>query len=921
MIRTIKRFSFIAFAGALAGFVAGCSNQVADETNGPDVAAQGGLLRGRIDDDDGNQHMSPALGGSVGASGRASFMGEATVASVLGIAIDGTGRVLAETDVRADGTFSVDGLAPFEGIVLVEARTQSEGEVLGKALVVQGLKDGADITVMPISAETTAEAEAFLGLVADGATAADIDAIGLITQISAEMSSAVATGVELSASVMTAQQARLEALAQVSGSAVTAAELQAAKLAAFEDLTLELDAATSVDAEGEAWVRFLGRIADDTHDAIGIAIRDQATAEAAASFAFGARVSAGAGARVVSDLAVATGAVLTAAVEHESMIAATAASTARAKVEAKLDDAFARFRASVRTATSVQAITDAKAKLDAEISGSGGASESALEALLAVEAGGSATVTASLNAALNAGAEAKTALSAELDAAVRAQSSDLARASATAFARYRQSLDAAIRGAVVVLSRTSLDFLVEAIAAQEGGSSSILEIVAMQSVPFRLSGTVQAGLGAQAGATALVDGLGAELTGLTEARVSVIDAHGALTLVQTGSVDATGSAFSITGLEAHPDAMAIVEVLDASGNVNGKIVLERLAGMGGELKIAPITQETTVEAQVLLEAMSRGMLATDIDRGEILAMVDASVAAAATAEGDIAALTSSVLAAQATTAAALGTTEAKLAAASHSAVAELEATLAMEATSATEAHARFEAALRARAKAVASVSTEAFAKARAQANATFRAVLEAASAGHGTMLSATVFARAQIDSAIHQTAAMKENMAAGGIDASAIANVDATLSTLIEATASATSAAEIAAAGDAFSASLLGEGSATLEPGGVLPTILGTEVMAAAQIQSIVEAAVTAADSAAADFRADVEAAAQAAVDARGRVDRDAIARATVAAWATFEATLDASAKLAAVEDIGGAHASLASDTILQTAGNLYGAL
>lgn len=921
MIRTTHLFALIAFASALGWFATACSNDVTDDASGRTGIAQGAMLRGRIDDDHGNQHTTPALGSMIGASGGASVTGQATVASVLGIAADGTTRVLAEADVRADGTFSVEGLVPFEGIVVVEALTEGQGDVVGKVLVVHGLSDGAVLTVMPVSAETTAEAEAFLGIVADGVAAADIDAIGLITEISAESASAVTTGVELSGSVLTAQQARLEALQRASGSAVTAAEWQAAKSAAFEDLTLDLDAAASAEAEFEAWIRFLGRVGGELQEATGIAIRDQATAEAAASFAFGAHVSASAGTGAISDLTVATGAVLTAAAEHEAMIAAAAASGVKNEVEARVNGAFARFLASVRAATTVQAVADAKAELDAEISGRGGASKSALEILLTADTSGSAAVTASLNAALDAALAAKIMLAAELDAAIKAQTAALAKASASAFVRYRQSLETAIRGAASLLSDTSLDFLIEATASQDGGSSSVIEIAVMQGLPFQIIGSVEAGLGAQAGATALAAGLGTDFAGVTQARVSVFDEHGALTLVQTSSVDIAGGTFSIDRVDGEPSAMALIEVLDAGGNVNGMIILDRLMGMGGELKIAPITQETTVEAQVLLEAMRRGVLATDIDRGQLMSMIDASVAAAATAEEEIPALTSSVLAAQATAAAALGTTEAKLAAASHSAVAELEAALAAGSESSASAHARFETALRARAKAVASVGTEAFAKARAQANAAFRAVLKATLANHGSILSAGVFARAQINSAIHQTAALKENMEVGGIEALLIADVDLALAALIDATASATSATDIAAAGDAFRGSLLGKGTVTVEQGGVLDAILGAEAAIEAAIAPAVEASFTMATSAAADFRATVEAAARAAVDAQGRVDRAEVARATFAAWTTFEATVAASAEMAAVEDIGGAHASLASETILQTAGSLYGAL
>lgn len=921
MTRTIRPFLAVAFASALPCFATSCSNEMSDANSGPAGEAKGALLRGRIDDDHGNQHTSPMLASRIEASGSATLMGEAAVVSVLGIAADGTTRVLAEADVRADSTFSVEGLVPFDGIVVVEAMTESQGEVLGKVLVVQGLSDGAVLTLMPISAETTAEAEAFLGIVANGVAPADIDAIGLITEISAESASAVTTGVELSGSVLTAQQARLEALQRASGSAVTAAGWQAAKSAAFEDLTLELDAAASAEAEFQAWIRFLGRVGGDLEDATGIAIRDQATAEAAASFAFGAHMSASAGTVAISDLAVATGAVLTAAVEHEAMIAAAAASGAKTEVEAKVNGAFARFLASVRAATTVKAVANAKAELDAEISGRGGATKSALEILLTVDTSGGAAVTASLNAGLDAALAAKSTLAAELDAAVKAQTAALAKMSASAFVHYRQSLETAIRGAASVLSDTSLDFLIEATASQDGGSSSVIEIAVLRGLPFQIIGSVEAGLGAQAGATALVAGLGTDFAGVTQARVSALDEHGALTLVQTASVDVAGGTFSIDRVEGEPGAMALVEVLDAGGNVSGMIILDRLVGMGGQLKIAPITQETTVEAQVFLEAMARGVVTTDIDRGHLMAMIDASIAAAATAEEEISALTSSVLAAQATTAGALGTTEAKLAAASGSAVAELEAALATKAESTAEAHARFEAALRARAKVVASVGTEAVAKARAQANAAFRAALKATLANHGSVLSAAAFARAQINSAIHQTAALKENMDVGGIEALLIADVDVALAALIDASASATSASDIVAAGDAFGGSLLGKGTVPLDQGGVLDAVLGAEAAIEAAIAPAVNAAFTMATAAAADFRATVEAAARGAVDAQGRVDRAEVARATIAAWATFEATVAASAEMAAVSSISGAHASLASETILQTAGCLYGAL
>ena len=328
----------------------------------------------------------------------------------------------------------------------------------------------------------------------------------------------------------------------------------------------------------------------------------------------------------------------------------------------------------------------------------------------------------------------------------------------------------------------------------------------------------------------------------------------------------------------------IVEAVDAEGDALASVIIDQTAPAGETMVAAPIDDETTLEADVLVEIIAHGTNANETDAADIRTRVNAEMAAAVHATDDVGtrghevpALSLAVMAAE----------EAQV---------MTFARLGMETSGADEyAQARAEGAASAAFRATLSATIDA----NADAEVTF-----ATDAVRATALleaKAVADASASILRGAHATQALVDTTVDAGHH-------------LVEKVSAGATLDEISSAYAAFSATVIGEAHASGGGSDANDSVLDALLHVDASSETTVDAAVATTVNAAASLDALVESAIDAAAETTDDIDVEVIAQAVVDAYASYEEAVESQgASLAAVGD------AEASTKLLIVVGGAFG--
>ncbi len=817
-------------------------------------------LEGRIDADSGNQH-----------SGVFAVRGPGIAAdSVVAITVDS--EVIGEAEVR-DGLFRLDDLPPMAEPFFVEAR--SAGEATGRALVALGAPEGELTRVMPISAETTAEAEAFAALRAAGEA---VDPIALTLAISHELA-ATADAQAMAAAAGAAQVAERAALAAHGGMQLTADAMAEARARAFERLVEALHGAESEADEAAAWADFHGEAALALQAALQADAEARADAAAAAGFALSGALEGQAGFAAAIALAGETS-----ARAEQAVIDAIAGGDAGLRAAA--DGAFEAYFQAVAGARTVADVQAAHDGLIAALAGAEGQGASLIElaaeregiALSAIESAWMAAtqITVDTRAALAAQA-GDAALTGELYAGLRARvhgelSATLGLLASPAFV---EMLTEVVVAGAVLPSPTLVEGAGEGEVGGEVGGEGEGEGEPVIEPGLVLEAVIEGGAAAQAGAEALVDDLRARVEG-DAARLVAVAADGRARIIAEGEV--VGEMAQVELPAGAFDGLVVLQVL-AEGEVVAATVVPELSGApeGEAPALPPMSAESTVEALVALQAAAEGHL----DLAFAQRMIDDATATAAMAEGEIEALGMALWTAQSTFIDGVQADGERVAETGADASARLMAEMAVAAASgqaaAAEAQARFEAQLQASITAATGAGEQAQADAMAEASAAFAATVDALTEGRAQITAAAAEAQARLTASAQVAAELQAELQAEGR-----AHADAAAAAFEEhadAIRAAADPAAVVAAGAELRATLVGEVDG-----------IAAELVAAARLdvisRAVVEGAIEAIEQAEGRLQGQLELAVALGFD--GRLNIDETAEATAAAFADFDARVQA---------------------------------
>jgi hypothetical protein len=806
-----------------------------DATDEPDMGA-GSTITGRVE-----ETRDKAVSGAI--------------VSAYRVETDGTLTVISNEDTTdADGRYEIFVLLDgnIEGDVLV--RAEESGGAEGSVLLSATLEEGTTVTAAPIDVETAVEADVYVEARASGELDADRHSrAGLRTFVSAEVAAAIqavadsATSADYEAEVEVAAEA---ALAFAEGwhaaltdefSGATSAEVEAAwEAVATAQIVydLALDAAADGSARDAAREAFVTAMFDAWATA-GISGRDlvfAAQVAVEASYAYTSELDGDVAGAVRAELALTEAMVMTRAfeawfadLEAEGAVDADVV----ADVEAAGDDLEA----------DIGAAFDAGAEIGDDVRDAWDAYSATIAAELdaAVSASGSAAVTAYANveATMETAADALSAAIAALTASAAIDAT--AEASVDAHATYYEA--------------TTASAVVDVLTTAGVGSATAEAIVQLR-----------AALGARGfgSATAAIEGRVEELREKSVAGAIVsayhVESDGDLRLISNGTTttDADGRYRLQVFLSGEGVERILVQATaSGAGSDAGSVLVEAALEAGATVTAAPIEVETSVEADVYVEARASGDFdAERHSRAVLRTFVSAELAARVQA---IAEDTGSA------------DYEAEVAAVAEAALAFSEAwyvSLTDETSGASEA--TVEAAFEALAEAQVDLD-EALdaAEGSSEVDAALQAYLEAS-------------LDAYLDAGVTHTQLVVAVQAAAEASFAYATELTADVEAALRARVAWTEAMVVSTATDAWFAALEAEGAVTA-------SVVSDVEDAGATLRTSVEAAVDAGASAESDI-ADAFATYESAVSAELDAMISGMGAGTVTAYATVEAAIDAAA-------------------------------
>jgi hypothetical protein len=377
----------------------------------------------------------------------------------------------------------------------------------------------------------------------------------------------------------------------------------------------------------------------------------------------------------------------------------------------------------------------------------------------------------------------------------------------------------------------------------------------------------------------------------SKVRVSKLGANGALETVGEGSVNAGGT-FEVA-ISAAGAKRLIVQALDSAGEVRESVILEQAAGAGATAVVAPMSTETSVEAEVLLQLVAQGIDVAECNAIDLRARIDAQLAAAVSQSSDKAAriksLAEAIAAAQraqleAYAEAGVNTTQSALFEAQLSAAASLNTALdaaANDRSRAEQAYAEFLTALEARTQTVAGDAKKA-ARGERAASVAFRATISGRATAEAALIDAAVRQAAALE-ARAASEAIEATLRAGGASQDTLDSVVTAGHSLRASLAASTSATATATAWAAYRAKVLGTASAST-------SVLGTYLEVNVTNETSLQAALTACADAATQLDASLDVASRSVSEASGTIDVRTVSSNIVNALKTFDAAVETQA-------------------------------
>lgn len=582
---------------ALVPLGAACDGGATTEST-PGVAQGGtGTVRGHLDVDGGMQH-----------TGGGAAMSAIAAESVAVVTVGDGATVVGTAAIGADGAFVVEGLPAIDGAFMVQALDAS-GAVVGQVIVTGSLADGGEAVVLPISAETTAEAQAWTDL------GAEADPVALSMIFTAEM--AISADASTTAALGDALEAWQQAYGSISATA-RATALAEARAQAWGELAIALDAATTAEQEHQAWGAFEARVTTAIAAATDVNAGGQAAAAEAAAFALNAKASGAASQSAA--------AALVAEAHKQAELDAASTLDASGTISGDVSAAYDAFFVALAGAGDAAAIAEAQAHLSEALGASGSASSSTGSAL-----GGALMLTGDYGTQVDAIAHAVATAHTTLDASLGATSTPTEIGDA--FAGYYAELQTATTAAV----SAGADQALASFAASASSQAAAAGTITLPELPVELpevAGLIDTTDEVVSEARALVEGLVTGLGDAVSAQIVAIAADGSLSIIGAGEAD--GATWSVAMDEAATAQMAMVELLDADGVIVGAA---SIAGGVSEGTFAPptVTTETTAQAKVLLATLISGAAPADIDMELLASLISGATAKAIVAEDGAAA--------------------------------------------------------------------------------------------------------------------------------------------------------------------------------------------------------------------------------------------------------------------------------------------
>ncbi|MCA9541575.1 MAG: hypothetical protein KC620_21905, partial [Myxococcales bacterium] len=383
-------------------------------------------LTGRVDEDSGNQSSGGTVHGTAGVS----------VTSMSVVTLDGARS--EEAPVDEDGRYTLEGLPAIEGPFFVEGR--NDGELVGRVLVPGGLEDGERAPVMPLSQESTAEADVFALLAAEHG-AEQVDGLAIVAHLSEQMALTGSTEA-LAEAAWEAQTAHRAALSEEAE--VTAQAAAEARAEAFDRLTAALDAAATAQAEAQAWAEYYAESAEAEGEAFDADEGERASATGAATLSlaisFEGEAEESNDGRAAFEAALAHAATLSAWAEEQAM---EVHARGNSEAEMRLESAFEAYFAQLDEAGDGEAIGEAHADLIARLSGEGRADDGSVFSAL-IEGDGQGQAQGSLGALFTALGDTVGEIVGQFQGELAAPEGDSGEARGEAYADLRAQVRAAM---------------------------------------------------------------------------------------------------------------------------------------------------------------------------------------------------------------------------------------------------------------------------------------------------------------------------------------------------------------------------------------------------------------------------------------------------------------------------------------------
>ncbi|MCI0572072.1 MAG: hypothetical protein L0Y66_15060 [Myxococcaceae bacterium] len=432
-------------------------------------------VKGRITDEVGQQQQGLGSGAPVlGGQGTAAAATRVTASTV---APGGSLTVVAEAEVTADHTYSLELARGTERVVL--QALDAQGEVVASALLDAAVTaEGQTARTAPaMSSESSLEAEVFVKMVVDGAAVHTVDTVDLRSRITSKLAqearaqsseAQTRTVASLAAAARSAQESEVKAYAKA-GVTVTQDELFQASLEASAklDAALEATGTNATQAYADFFAAIQGAMEESTET-------QEAEAERAASASFravvDARLNASVDTQPAADAAIRSAALLEARANDVAVRAVLQAAGATQPMLTQASTAYDDLRG--KLASSGSGVGAAFSAYSVALTANGSAS--VLGGFLQVGTTGSANLGTALTACTTAFGTLDAALTAVLETNLLANllgsvnTTAVAEGMVNAYAAYHDSVRTHATAALQATAGTKTSAAVEVLVVANG---------------------------------------------------------------------------------------------------------------------------------------------------------------------------------------------------------------------------------------------------------------------------------------------------------------------------------------------------------------------------------------------------------------------------------------------------------------------